>query len=275
VRYANERFLYRLGESASRGRCVLKGASLLTFWLGDPYRATRDVDLLASGPRSEAAIRALIRDVCEVPCAEDGLRFDLTVLVVEGIGGADEYPGRRARLVAALGAARIQMQVDFGFDDVLAAGPDDIEYPVLLDNLPAPRVRAYPREAVMAEKFEAMVSLASRNSRMRDFHDVWALSEALRFDGLAVQRAVAACFERRRTSWLDELPGVLTPGFYRAPEMESRWHRHVAAGSVVVRPPNQVDIIGERIIQYFSPIRVSLIGGMTFTSIWEPRGPWR
>src|SRR5207249_5738655 len=133
------------------------------------------------------------------------------------IRGPEEYPGKRARFVAFLGTARMRVQVDFGFGDALVAGPEEIEYPTMLTGLPAPRLRAYPREASVAEKFEAMVELDIRNSRMKDFHDVWALSGAFAFDGPTLQRATAACFERRGTPWTDGVPRALTPVFYQTP----------------------------------------------------------
>jgi predicted nucleotidyltransferase component of viral defense system len=275
VRYADERFLYRLSVSAARERCILKGAALLTLWLGDPYRATRDVDLLAFGPSSDNAVRALIHEICAVPCAEDGLRFDLSKLQIEDIRGVEEYRGKRARLVAFLGSARIAVQIDFGFGDVLMAGPEEIEYPLLLDTLPAPQLRAYSRDASMAEKFEAMVSLDTRNSRMKDFHDVWALSNVFAFDGRTLRAAVAGCFERRRTTWPAALPGVLTPAFYQTPEMESRWRRYLAAGGVLVRPPNQFEAIGEQIIRFFGPIRASIVAASLFEQSWKPGVSWR
>jgi Nucleotidyl transferase AbiEii toxin, Type IV TA system/Type I restriction enzyme R protein N terminus (HSDR_N) len=112
--------------------------------------------------------------------------------------------------------------VDFGFGDTLVAGPEEIEYPTILNGLPAPRLRAYSREASVAEKFETMVSLDTRNSRMKDFHDVWALSSAFAFDGRALQRAIAACFERRGTPLQAEVPRALTPAFYQTREIERR-----------------------------------------------------
>jgi hypothetical protein len=275
VRYAGERLLYRLGASAARNRCILKGASLLTVWMRDPYRATRDVDVLTFGSPDAAAIRALVEEICAVPCPEDGLRFDLADLVVEDMHGVDEYAGKRARFLAFLGAARIRVRMDFGFGDALVVRPEEIEYPTMLKGVPAPRVRAYPREASVAEKFEAMVSLDTRNSRMKDFHDVWALSTALEFDGPRLREAVAACFERRRTPWLDEMPRVLTPAFYQMPEIEARWRGYLAAGSLLVTPPAQFEMIGERVIRFLAPVRESIMAGVSFVGLWQPGGPWR
>ena len=127
----------------------------------------------------------------------------------------------------------------------------------------------------MAEKFEAMVKLDIRNSRMKDFHDVWALSTAFAFDGGAVQRAIATCFERRRTPWQAETPRALTPAFYQVPELEMRWRSYLAAGAVLVPPPAQFEVIGEGILRFLGPARSSIVAGLSFTSTWEPRGPWR
>ena len=168
TRFAAERLLFRLGKSAAYDRCILKGASLLAVWLPDPYRTTRDVDVLASGPTDDAAIRSMIAEICAVACPEDGLRFDLSELVVEVNRRDEEYSGKRARFHAYLGSARMRMQLDLGIGDALAAPPQEIDYPTLLEMLPAPRLRAYPRETTVAEKFEAMVKLDTANSRMRE-----------------------------------------------------------------------------------------------------------
>jgi hypothetical protein len=179
VRYAIERFLYRLGASALRERCVVKGAALLTLWWEDPYRATRDVDLLAFGPDDEAAVRSIVETVTAVPCPEDGLVFDTGRLRISPIREAGPYSGHRAVLLARLGTARIRVQVDFGVGDAVVPPPEDRLYPTLLDHLPAPSIRAYPLIVSIAEKFEAMVTLGRTNSRMKDFHDIAVMGDDL------------------------------------------------------------------------------------------------
>jgi hypothetical protein len=275
TRFAAERLLFRLGASAARDRCILKGASLLAVWLPDPFRTTRDIDVLASGPTDDAAIRSLVAEICAVACPEDGLRFDLSELVVEAIRAEEEYSGKRARFRAHIGNARIRMQLDIGFGDALAAEPEEIEYPTMLKALPAPRLRGYPRETTVAEKFDAMVKLDTRNSRMKDFHDIWALTGAFAFDGPSLQRAIVACFERRATPWTAEAPRALTAAFYQIPEIETRWRRYLTAGAVLVPSPAQFEVIGERIIDFLGPVRSSIVEGAAFTSTWVPGGPWR
>jgi hypothetical protein len=274
TRFAAERLLFRLGASSARGRCILKGASLLTVWLPDPYRATRDIDVLLSGQTDDAAIRLLVEEICTVPCSEDALRFDLSELVVETIRAQEEYVGKRARFRAFLGTARIAVQLDLGVGDAMTVEPEEIIYPTMLDTLPSPQLRAYPREATIAEKFEAMVKLDTRNSRMKDFHDIWALSGAFSFDGPALQKAIAACFDRRGTPWADELPRALTSAFYQMPDLQTRWRSYLAAGAVLTPPPAQFEIVGERIGQFLSPVRSSIVARVPFDSVWLPGGPW-
>jgi nucleotidyltransferase AbiEii toxin of type IV toxin-antitoxin system len=274
TRFAAERLLFRLGESSARERCILKGASLLTVWLPDPYRATRDVDVLLSGQADDTAIRILVDEICTVPCPEDALRFDLSELVVETIRAQEEYVGKRARFRAFLGTARIAVQLDLGIGDAMTAEPEEIIYPTMLDTLPPPQLRAYPREATVAEKFEAMVKLDTRNSRMKDFHDIWALSGAFIFDGPTLQKAIAACFDRRGTPWTDELPRALTSAFYQMPDLQTRWRSYLAAGAVLIQPPGQFEIVGEQIMGFLDPIRRSIISDVAFERDWPAGGPW-
>jgi predicted nucleotidyltransferase component of viral defense system len=273
-RFATERLLFRLGESDVRDRCVLKGAGLLTVWLRDPYRATRDVDFLATGPDDDDAIRGIIRTICAVPCPEDGLQFDLTDLRLQPIRENVEYPGKRAQFIARLGTARIKVQIDFGFGDAVIGGPEPIEYPTMLKDLPAPHVQAYPRVVSVAEKFEAMVKLGITNSRMKDFHDVWALSDAFEFDASVLREAVVACFDRRRTGWSSEIPAVLTSAFYDNPDLQVRWSAYLRSGSVLITPPARFVVIGERIIQFLGPVRDSVVAREAFQAKWSPGGPW-
>jgi hypothetical protein len=274
VRFACERFLYRLGASALRERCVLKGAGLLMLWMPDPYRATRDVDLLASGSNDEASVRKLVTSICTVPCPDDGLMFDLDSLDISPIRADEEYQGQRVVLQVLLGTARIRLQVDIGFGDAVTPDPEEAEYPTLLPNLPAPRLRAYRRETTIAEKFEAAVTLGRRNSRMKDFHDLWALSSAFVFEGRVLRQAVAATFERRRTVWEAEPPDVLMELFYEDPELQARWHSYLRAAAFRDAPPASFVAVGERVRAFLGPVRDSIVKERALTTQWQAGGPW-
>lgn len=275
VRFAAERWLYRLGRSAARDRCILKGASLLGVWLPNPHRATRDVDLLATGASDDDSIRQLVRTVAETPCPEDGLVFDLSEMSIEPIREDANYAGVRAMFRASLGTARMRMQVDFGFGDALVDGPEEVALPLMLGTLPTTTLRAYPREQAVAEKFEAMVQLDTRNSRMKDFHDIWALAGAFPFDGARLHAAVVSCFLRRGTPWTAEPPAVLLKEFYLSAELQNRWSSYVSGGAVQDAPPRDFSLIGERLVAFLGPVRNAVISSEAFFARWTPAGSWK
>ena len=211
ARYACERFLYRLGASPVRDRCILKGATLLSVWMKEPYRGTRDVDLLAFGDNDEKSVREIMTAICTVACPEDGLTFDLGSVRISSIRPGQPYNGQQVKIVCRLGQARIHTQVDFGFGDVITPGPQEAEVQPLIEGLPAPFMWVYPLATSIAEKVDAMVRLGKRNSRMKDFHDLWALSETFGFSGAELRQAIGRCLKRRGTAWTSSHPGCADP----------------------------------------------------------------
>lgn len=203
TRFALERFLYRLSISAYRDRFVLKGAMLVTTWFEDPHRPTRDLDLLGYGDPSPETMLAAFREICGA-AVDDGIQFHTDTLRIDTIREELKYGGLRIKVVATLAVARINVTIDIGFGDAVEPGIEEIKLPVLLD-LPVPHLRAYARETVIAEKFEAMVSRGRTNSRMKDFYDIWMLSKTYEFDIERLARAIAATFLRRGTA-IPEIP---------------------------------------------------------------------
>ena len=275
VRYACERFLYRLGASEIRDSCILKGASLLSLWMEEPYRATRDIDLLAYEENDEETVRGLMEVICSVSCSDDGLEFDLRSLKISTIREGQRYNGKRASLRAILGTAKINVQVDFGFGDIVTPGPEEAWLPTLIDDLPAPFLRAYPKESSIAEKFESMVQFGMRNSRTKDFYDVWALSETFAFIGSKLQRAIADCFERRGTPWTTEVPDALTPAFYSDSEQQGNWTNYGHQGGLLNPPPSSFEVVGDRIRAFIGPVRASILADEVFDLSWPSGGPWK
>ena len=181
TRYVLERLLYRLSGTAHRDRFVLKGAMLMTAWFEDPFRPTQDLDLLGTGTPDPDAMLGIFREICAVE-ANDGVVFDVQALAIDRVREELEYGGLRIKTNATVDGARIRVLIDIGFGDAVEPGLDDLDLPVLLD-LPSPRLRAYPQETVIAEKFQAMVMLGRANSRMKDLYDIWVLSRCYEFTG--------------------------------------------------------------------------------------------
>jgi hypothetical protein len=215
TRYVLERLLYRLTLTPHAGRFVLKGAMLVTTWFPDPHRQTRDVDLLGFGNPAPDAMLAVFQDVCAIQM-DDGVNIDAAGLRVDLIREALEYGGLRLRTTATVAGARANIVVDIGFGDATEPGIEEVALPVLLDQ-PAPRLKVYARETVIAEKFQAMVALGLANTRYKDFYDLWVLSRAYTFEGDRLARAIRATFERRRTEIPATPPDALTPAFANDP----------------------------------------------------------
>jgi hypothetical protein len=271
-RYAGERFLYRLGQSRHRDRYVLKGAALFAVWGGDLYRATRDLDFTGYGSSDAATVLEAFREICSHPVADDGLIFDTGSLAAEPIRDSSEYDGLRVTCTARLGRAPIALQVDLGFGDAIEPAARDVDYPTLLD-APAPRVRVYPREAVVAEKLHAMVTLGERNTRFKDFYDVHVLAGRFGFEGAPVARAIAATFDRRRTAIVAAFPACLTARFFADGSRADQWRAYLTRSGLRGAPADYA-VVGQMLQAFLGPVWSALGANEAFLSARRPGGPW-
>jgi hypothetical protein len=273
-RYVAERFLYRLGLSREVDRFTLKGAALFLLWKGREMRPTGDVDFLGSGPDDPVSLRAAIEAICAVPLPDDGLVFDPASIRIESIRDEHGYGGQRIRLRASLGKANVLLQVDVGFGDVVTPERVEADYPTLLDH-PAPRLWTYPRETVVAEKFEAMLSLGAANSRLKDFWDVAVLAEHFVFDGETLRTAIDETLRRRKTALTREIPDALRPAFYESGARIEQWQAFIRKGGAGLEGPIGFGEVGESVRAFLGPVRASLVRGEEFARRWPEGGPWR
>jgi hypothetical protein len=273
TRFAVERFLYRLSRSPEAERFVLKGALLLLVWLGESIRPTRDADLLGFGDLSDVALARTFREVCAVGAEPDAMTYLPDSIRVAAVRLEDAYGGKRVTLQSRLGPARIRVQVDVGIGDAVIPAPVWLDYPSLLD-LPRARLRAYRPETAIAEKFHAMVTLGSKNSRMRDFFDVDALAARQAFDGRALVDALRATFEHRRTEIPSGLPLALTPTFPASSEKPAQWAGFVKKNRLSSAPADLGQVV-ERLARFLAPVVVAAQRGAAMDLIWPPGGPWR
>jgi len=271
-RYAAERFLYRLGQSTHREGYVLKGAMLFPLWGASLYRATRDLDFTGYGSSDAETVLAAIREICRLPDESDGLLFDTAGITAEPIREEAEYHGLRLRFRATLGTTRIPMHIDVGFGNAIEPAATNVEYPTLLGGL-APNIRAYPQEAVVAEKLHAMVVLAERNTRLKDFYDLHVLAQRFSFHGERLGRAITATFERRRTTIDSALPVALAPRFFADGARAEQWRAYLTRNDL---PGASADFtaIGELHQRFLGPVWSALAAERSFTDVWPPAGPW-
>lgn len=269
VRFAIERLLYRITRSTHADGFILKGAMLFAVWADKPHRPTQDVDLLGFGSPSADRIAAVFREVCVVAVEPDGLVFEPASVAVEPIRADAVYDGLRVRLLARLGSARIPMQVDVGFGDVVSPAPRELTLGPMLA-LPAPRLRTYPPETVIAEKLDAIVTLGMANSRMKDYFDLWTISRTMSFSFTELRTAVLATAERRRTRVPDSVPAGLSVEFGADSTKNLQWTAFIRKMGGQGTAPALAHVVAD-LHGFLMPI---LRPGTPSAQTWRPGGPW-
>jgi hypothetical protein len=222
TRFGLERLLYRLSVSPHAGRFLLKGALLFSLWYDQPHRPTRDADLLAFGADDVDAMIGVFREICAIPC-DDGLVFDPASVRGAEIRKSAGYGGVRIELLARLDGARISLQADVGFGDAVTPGPQAVRYPLLLDGLPAPELRGYPKSTVVAEKLHAICLLGMANTRMKDYFDLDLLLQDEAVDLAELRRAIEATFARRQLILPGDWPVGLGEAFASDQIKQMQW----------------------------------------------------
>lgn len=235
VRFALERILYRLTQSPHADRFLLKGALLFTLWYDMPHRATRDADLLGFGASDLESVAQVFREIAAV-AVDDGIVFDPVSVSVEEIRKEAGYGGVRVVIAGELAKARCKTQIDVGFGDAVTPAPVDSVYPVLLGDMPAPRLRAYPTYTVVAEKLHAIALLGMTNSRVKDYFDLSVLLQRETFDADLLAQAIKATFERRGMAVPAELPVGLTDEFAHDASRQALWQAFVRKNELDPEP---------------------------------------
>lgn len=271
-RYAVERFLYRLDQSTHRDRFVLKGAMLFLVWDGEMHRVTRDLDLLGFGVPTTEELESVMRAICSVDVTDDGVVFKPATVRGARIREDQEYEGVRVTLDAFLGTARIPLQIDVGFGDTITPAPEREVFPTVLD-FPAPHPQVYPRETVVAEKFQAMVHLGMGNSRMKDFYDIWFLARTFSFDGALLAEAIQQTFARRRSDVPAERPLALTEAFAGDPAKVQQWSAFLRKTGLQEATPPFSEVITE-LASFLMPPAKAVDEGRDFDMHWPRSGPW-
>lgn len=270
VRFGNERLLYRLSRSAYEKSFLLKGAALFAVWMGEPHRPTQDMDLLAYGENDIPTLENIFREICALE-GEDGLEFSLDSIKGAEIRADKIYQGVRIKLLAFLDGARIPLQVDIGFGDAVTPEAETETIKTILD-LPRPKLKIYPKETVIAEKFEAMIKLGIGNSRMKDFWDVQFLIKEFSFDGALLQRAIRATFARRQTAVPRAVPIALTETFTGDSEVIADWKAFIKRGKIT--SDTELNSVIDNLRIFFAPLVEAEVETAEFRKNWTAQTGW-
>jgi hypothetical protein len=263
--FALGRLLWRLSQSETAGRFVLKGAQLFALWAGEVHRPTRDVDLLGSGDASPEGLAKFFEELLATPSdPEDGLVWG--GVAASKIREDQLYEGVRVTTCAMLAGAVVPVQIDIGFGDAITPAPVEVEWRDLL-GFPEARLLAYPPETVIAEKLEAATVLGLANSRMKDFFDLDWLCRHRKFDRAVLAEAVRNTFQRRGTPMPDGLPVALTPQFATDRDKVTQWAAFLRKNSL--RADSLEEVVA-RLSKFLGPV---LTGNAT-PARWNSQTAW-
>lgn len=270
--YAMEKFLLRMSKLPNAKDYVLKGALLLRATGISDIRPTRDIDVLKYGDSAIPDLENNISECCKINIEGDGLEFSPDSVEGEEIREQEAYDGVRLKICGNLGNARITIQIDVGFGDVITPEPLWVEYPSILDNN-KPKIQAYTLESAIAEKYQAMVSLDMANSRMKDFYDIYFLSELHSFNGNKIQKAIEATFDRRGTELPIEIPIALTEAFFENDAKVKQWNAFIRKVSDDQVPKDPLKIVN-RVKEFLWPITESIQQEEDFALNWKEKEGW-
>ena len=246
---------------------------MVKLWTPAPYRATADLDLLGFGDDAPERICAVFRNICVLEVPNDGVIFKPETLEVVITRIEVEYGGIRLTMIAEVAGARLPVRIDIGFGDVVTPSVREIDYPSMLD-MPAPRLRAYPPETVIAEKFQALVFLGMSNSRIKDMFDLWTISETFSFDGNIIADAIRATFERRHTAIPTVKPIALTVAFPQDATKQAQWRGFLRRTAITTSPDSFAEL-QSKVAAFVLPPTEALAASTTFDRKWEAGNRWR
>ena len=223
ARYFNERLLYRVSVSQYKDNFLLKGGSLLYAFNGLETRPTIDIDFMAHHiSRDHAHLESVFHEILSIECEEDGVTFDVEGMRSEPITLDKDYPGTRFFVTAHMDTIVYPMSLDIGFGDVVTPSPIDVDFPLLLSDIPAISIKAYSLETVVAEKFHAMVDRDVINSRMKDFFDCYQILTTKTLDYEQLFVAIKATFNYRLVVRNDDMQ-LFTESFSTDESRLLRW----------------------------------------------------
>lgn len=267
VYYFQERFLYRVSISEYKNTLILKGGSLLLTLDINKGRPTKDIDFLAKlNELNHPTAEKITRAIAAIP-SNDGVTFYPASVKCSNIREDGDIDALRVHFDATLGSAKGAMQVDIGYKDAVIPDPINFEYPTLLDFLPAPHLKAYCWETVIAEKFETMIKLHTLNSRLKDFYDIFYLATKQRFEAVRLKDAIAGTLKKRNLT-LETTPAIFTEQFMNNEIKKVQWKAFLKKTKLPVN--DDFAVIVASIQKFLGPMAKSIAGEKNFKKQWNP-----
>ena len=265
VTYGLERTIYRLSVSKYAEKFTLKGGIFLyALFDGEYARATMDIDLLAQRITNDAEeMTNVFNDIFSIEC-DDALRFDLNTLEVINIAEFKEYHGVNVSIMGYLDRTKVPVSIDIGFGDVVYPERMKMKFPVLLD-MEVPEIYVYSIYSVIAEKFEAFVSLGLANGRYKDFYDIYVLTDSYDLDGMELMKAIVETFTHRGTSF-DDI-AAFDDDFTKDEARQRRWKAFIKKKKALVKVEFEETM--QLLKELLLPIVDSIHNNNSFEQTWS------
>lgn len=270
--YGMERFLYRFSQSEYADKFILKGALMFTVWQVPERRTTMDIDFLGRYDNQVAKLAEVIEEICNTTVSSDGLVFDPKTVIGQRIKEDADYEGVRIKFRGFLERARISMQIDVGFGDIIYPRAKAIDYPTILD-FPKPHLKGYTTESVVAEKFEAMIKLGLLNSRMKDFFDLWLMTRQFDFDGADLVGAIKKTFGHRKTALPAKAPLFAEEIYDEKSDRQTLWKAFLTKIQTK-HLPDKLKNIAVIIENFLTEPLKAIAEEKNFQKRWAAGGPW-
>ena len=272
MRYAIERFMWRIGQSRYADSFTLKGAMAFTYYHANSSRTTKDADFLMRGEYSATSIKEILSEIASIQ-AEDGMVFSADAVVVSAAGQERAYPGYSAKIPARLGTSACPVNLDISFGEAVHPDAKRVAIPALLvDKAFFPVLRMYPIETIIAEKYQTIVRLGMGNTRLKDHHDLYEISLSNSVTGTSLQNAIRATFERRGTRLEAVVPVGLSARFYADKAKQQGWKATLAQHNMP--KGTSLEAVCGAIMSMIEPVLSATISGEEFTMVWD-QGEWR
>ena len=271
IYYGLERFLYRISVSRHENQFILKGALVMLTWPQSHIRTTSDMDLRSYINPDLQTVIEIMREICELETAPDGIEFDPNTVTATNILETASCPGIRVRLTGYINKTRIHLQIDLAFTDPVFPKPIKANYPSILQ-FPEPRILVYPKETIIAEKLEAAVQLGEINTRMKDFYDLWQISSNFEFRGITLVTAVRSTFRSRNTGIPPTVPLALRSEF--AKNNQKLWKAFLSRINAIEPRLQSLEEVIKTIREFLMPVIEAVDQNADFQKMWDPNRGW-
>ncbi|MCD8078650.1 MAG: nucleotidyl transferase AbiEii/AbiGii toxin family protein [Lachnospiraceae bacterium] len=261
--FFQEEFLRRLSHSRYRDNLILKGGMFIYVLTEFDSRPTRDMDFMLRSLSNEFGnIKNVMEEICSIQTDNDYIWLEVT-----GVGQITlekKYPGVKTKFIGHINNVRVPFSVDVGIDDVIVPNAEIREIATRLEGFEAPEIYTYSLESTIAEKFDAILQRMDTTSRMKDFFDIYYLSNVFDFDGGLLKEAVSETTKHRGRE-LEEDVFARIEKFDESEFFQIQWSKFELA--VEINLPFSDTL--KRLSDFLEPIYAAILRGEEFQGQWK------